>query len=245
MEASSSLGVSPQVLFFLVALLVFSAILIVKGMVPKRFYIVRHGQTILNEQHIKQGSEGRLNATGELQAEELGRYLKQFSIRTILSSPYERAVQTAEIINTYLGVEIHLTALLSERKNPSEVLGKSTHDPEVIDVVGKTERGYHDDNFRFSDEENFADMKQRAATCLTYLEQTRATSTLVVTHHALLQMLLSYLLYRESLHAADYVKLSFFNPAENGGITICEFHPWKRFNKTYGWEIIAYNETAG
>ncbi len=238
-------AIPPQALFFLAALLVFSGIFIVKNMVPKRFYIIRHGETLLNQRRVKQGAEGALSEHGVQQAETVGRYLKHFHPTRIISSPFERAVQTAQILHTHTQGQLVVTPLLAERKSPSEVVGKSTHDPEVIRIVGHTERGYHDDDYRFSDEENFTDMKARAAKCLTYLERTGTQVTVVVTHHALLQMLLSYLLYRDALHASDYVKLAFFNPADNGGITICEYHPWKRFSKTHGWEIIAYNESIG
>jgi broad specificity phosphatase PhoE len=208
---------------------------------PKRFYMVRHGQTILNEQSIKQGAEGKLNAKGRLQAEHLGIYLKQFPISVILSSPYERAVETAELIAKQTLAPVQTTPLLAERRNPSEVIGKRTDDPEVARIVSLTERGYHEDDFRFSDEENFADMKARARECLAFLEKAGGAATAVVTHHAMLQMLLSYLLYRERLHASDYVKLAYFNPAENAGVTICEYHPWMRFSPTRGWVVIAYS----
>ncbi len=58
-------------------------------------------------------------------------------------------------------------------------------------------------------------------------------------------MLIAYLLYRERLHAADFIKLSFFNISDNAGITICEFHPWRIFSPTRGWEVVSYNEQPG
>ncbi|MDB5194904.1 MAG: hypothetical protein JWO84_88 [Parcubacteria group bacterium] len=235
----------PLALFILIGLAILAGIYFVARVTPKRFYIVRHGQTVLNEQHIKQGADGKLTTKGESQAHRLGLYLKQFPVTTILTSPYQRAVQTAEIIRAYSRGRLVVAPLLAERRNPTEVLGKSTQDPLVQDIVGKIERGYHDDDFRYSDEENFADLKRRAAACLDYLARSPGTTSVVVTHHALLQMLLSYMLYRDELHAADYVKLAFFNPAENGGVTICEYHPWKRFSKTHGWEVISYNENIG
>jgi broad specificity phosphatase PhoE len=142
-----------------------------------------------------------------------------------------------------LNVPIAVTPLLAERRNPSAVLGRSTHDPEVQDIVGKIERGYHNDEFRYADEENFTDLKERAAQCARYLKRHHGSRIALVTHHAFLQMFLSYLLYRESLHAEDYIKLAFFNQAENGGITICEYHPWRRFSKTKGWVIVEYNQS--
>jgi hypothetical protein len=57
-------------------------------------------------------------------------------------------------------------------------------------------------------------------------------------------MLIAYLLYRDGLHAGDFIKLSFFNMVDNAGITTCDYHPWKMFSKTHGWEVVSFNQQA-
>lgn len=209
----------------------------------KRFYIVRHGRTVLNAKRIRQGESGGLDAAGKHQAHRAGAYLRDKRIQKIVASPYERTRETATIIDTYLKVSVNYSPLLAERRNPSEIIGKSADDPSVEAIVDQMDLSYHDDNYRYSDEENFADLKKRAARALSLLERTSGTRICVVSHSIFLKMLLSYLLYRRKLHAPDYVKLAFFNPADNGGITICEYCPWKYlFSKTRGWSIVAYNE---
>jgi len=104
------------------------------------------------------------------------------------------------------------------------------------------DNAYHEDDYRFSDEENFMDLKKRARKCLNLLARQGAQETAVITHHVFLKILVAYLLYRERLHAADFAKLAFFNVSDNAGITICEFHPWKIFSTTLGWEVVSYNE---
>jgi broad specificity phosphatase PhoE len=208
----------------------------------KRFYFIRHGETILNAKHIKQGPEGGLAESGKQQAAKVGERLAPLHIQKIISSPYERARETAEIINGYLHVPISYSPLLAERRNPSEIIGKDRDDPEVVRIVDQMDLAYHEDEYRFSDEENFVDQKKRAKKLLALLSSQGAHTTCVVTHHAFLKMILSYMLHREALHAGDFVKLSFFNVSDNGGISICEYHPWKMFSKTRGWEIVSYNE---
>lgn len=220
----------------------FCLLFLVLRLEPKRFYIIRHGRTLLNEARIKQGLEGALSAAGIAQAERVGRYVAPLKIEAIYTSPYERAIQTAEVIQRIAHGRIRKTPLLAERRNPSEVIGKPVEDPEVLAIVNRMEKGFHEDGYRYSDEENFEDLKRRAKRCLAYLERRGEHRMVLVTHHAFLQVFLSYMLYRDRLKAADYVKLAFFNPAENGGMTICEYHPWKRFGKTRGWEVLAYNE---
>ena len=209
---------------------------------PKRFYFVRHGETILNAKHIRQSAEGGLSENGRAQAERAGTYLAQFPITRIVASPYERTRETAAIINTHLHVPIQYSKLLTERRNPSEIIGKSGLDPEIERIVDEMDKAYHDDTYRFSDEENFTDLRDRARRALAMLSHQGAHDICVVTHSIFLKMLIAYLLYRKKLHAADYTKLAFFNTADNAGITICEFHPWRIFSATRGWEIIAFNE---
>jgi broad specificity phosphatase PhoE len=230
--------VSP-VPFLLVALVVIAFILLLR---PRRFYFIRHGETLLNAQHIKQGSEGSLSVNGEKQAEQVAAYLKRLPIECIISSPYTRAKETSAILNKALHVSVLYSPLLSERRNPSEVLGKSTRDPEVIRIVDEMDLAYHEDTYRYSDEENFIDMKIRARKCLNLLSRQGAYQTVVVTHHAFLKMLLAYMLYREGLHAGDFIKLSFFNTSDNGGVSVCEFNPLKVFSPSRGWRVISYNE---
>lgn len=209
---------------------------------PRRFYLVRHGETLLNAKHIRQGEDGALSENGRRQAEEVGRYLSRFPIGRILSSTYPRARETAEIISAHVKAPIVYSRLFVERKNPSDIIGKHTDDPNVMRIVDQMDLAYHADDYRFSDEENFIDLKRRARKCLALLSRQGAKETAVVTHHVFLKMLVAYLLYREQLHAADFVKLAFFNVSDNAGITVCEFHPWRMLSKTRGWEVVSYNE---
>ncbi len=230
----------------LLAVLILAAALAAQRMRPKRFYIVRHGQTLLNAEHIKQGAEGGLSEEGEEQARRIGLFLGRFGIEAIYASPFERAKETAEIIAGYLKVPVEYSDLLRERKNPSEVLGKSTHDPETERIVNAIDLTYHNDDFRYSDEENFIDLKTRAERCLEYLASRPEDQICVVTHHAFLKMLLACMLYPDTLHASDFIKLSFFNQSDNGGTSIYEYQPWKKYlTKSRGWQVLSYNDQLG
>lgn len=210
----------------------------------RRFYLLRHGETILNEQNIRQGAEGGLSEKGKKQAAVVGAYLKKEPLDLIISSTYPRALETAQIIQTYVPVPILSSALLVERRNPSAVIGKPTDDPVVQDITNHMDLAYHDDDYRYADEENFVDLRERARKCLDLLARQGGTETIIVTHHVFLKMLVAYLLYRDRLTASDFVKLSFFNHSDNACITILEYNPWMRFSATRGWSVIAYNEKA-
>lgn len=229
--------------FLILLIAVFSYWEIVIGMRPKYFYLIRHGRTLLNEANVKQGAEGKLSAVGEAQAGAVAQYLAPLRIERICSSPYERAVQTANIIRAAVHARIHTTPLLAERKNPSEVIGRDAADPLVLNITDAIDRSFHDDDFRFSDEENFSDLKKRARACMRYLGRQSKHRICVVTHHAFLKILLAYMTYGETLHASDFAKISYFNHAENGGVSICVYYPSRAlFRQANVWEILSYNE---
>lgn len=218
-------------------------LIIVVFMRPRRIYFVRHGETEANAKRIRQDEKGGLSPLGRAQAKEAGEYLAPRGARIMVSSPYPRAAETAAIINERLHLPLSYSPLLVERKNPSEIVGKRDDDPAVVRIVDQIDRIYHDDNFRYSDEENFADLKERAKHCLNLLAHQVAKDTVAVTHSIFLRMLIAYLLYRDGLTASNYTKLSFFNASDNASITVCEFNPWKVFSKTRGWSVIEYNVT--
>ena len=201
------------------------------------------GQPAANAAPIRQGAEGAFPEEGRRRAAAAAAYLSQFPIRAMVSSTYERSVETAHILNKKLRVPLTFSPLLVERRNPSAIVGKRDDDPEVMKVVDQIDRVYHEDDFRYSDEENFIELRDRARKCLDLLASQSARHMLVVTHGIFLKMIIGYLLNREKLHAGDYAKLSFFNASDNAGITICEYNPAKRFSKTRGWRVIDYNVT--
>ena len=230
---------------FIIFVVVIIGIIIMLLMRPQRFYFVRHGETLMNAAHIKQGAEGGLTESGKRQAALVGEILAPLRISAIISSPYERARETTAIINERLHAPITYSPLLVERRNASAVIGKRQNDPEVAHIVELIDLVYHEDDYRYADEENFQDLKNRARECLSYLARQGSPRTCIVTHHIFLKMLLSYMLFREELHNPAYVKLSFLNTSNNGGISICEYHPWRMFSRTRGWEVVSFNENAG
>lgn len=83
-------------------------------------YFVRHGQTDDNLNNIVQGRiDNPLNETGKNQAEEVGLKLKGLNVKfdKIYSSPLQRAITSAEIINHILKVgEVLIHQNLIERE---------------------------------------------------------------------------------------------------------------------------------
>ena len=79
-------------------------------------YIVRHGQTDWNlEGRIQGHSNIDLNTTGILQANDIAQMFININLDLIISSPLNRALDTAKIINQYKKLPIITNDTLIER----------------------------------------------------------------------------------------------------------------------------------
>lgn len=79
-------------------------------------YLVRHGETVDNAAHLMQGqTQGRLNAVGLRQAEELRERFRQLHVDAFVASDLRRAIETCEVIAAPHGIKVQTTPLLRER----------------------------------------------------------------------------------------------------------------------------------
>lgn len=213
-------------------------------MATKLIYFVRHGETELNAQNIRQGPEGSLTEKGREQALVTALRFPKHKGRPqiIISSPYQRAKETAEIIRKELNIKIKYSDLLKERKNPTEIIGHWGEEIGTKQIIDRIDKSYHADDLRVSDEENFNDLKKRAKKLLTYIKRRWEKRIIVVTHKIFLKMVISYMIYGDKLTASRYNNLSYFNPIDNAGMAICSYtHHWFKKDE---WKLLVWNDLA-
>lgn len=201
-------------------------------MFTKYYYLVRHGETILNSKKIRQDEKGGLSEKGFKEVEDLGNRLLNMHIQKIFISPYERTVQTANIVNKYLKIDnknIIYTDIIAERKNPTNIVGLHYDEPLAKSFIGIMDKSIHDPNLRISDEENFQDLKDRAIKAQKFLIANGKKYNLCVTHGIFLKMFLSTLLYGKDLRVRDYIQMNMYNPADNAGVTLVKYSSIKNF----------------
>lgn len=212
-------------------------------MAIKIIYFVRHGQTILNAKGIRQGAEGGLTEEGRRQAIITANKFpkKKGKPQVMIVSPFQRTKETAEIIENELHIgKIEYNELLVERRNPSEIIGHSRDEIGVRRIVDRIDNGFHEDNLRYSDEENFPDLRDRAKKLLKYLSRRREQRIMVVTHSIFMTMTICYMLLKDKLTASEYNKLSYLNPINNAGLTICTCET--RFLRKPKWKLLVWND---
>ena len=84
------------------------------------FFFIRHGQTVANRDGVRSGGESDTHLTelGREQAREAGSRLHRLGLtpRLILTSPLSRTVETADLLNTWFGLEVRTEPGLIERR---------------------------------------------------------------------------------------------------------------------------------
>lgn len=209
-----------------------------------KIYFVRHGQSQANLEEREQGAEGPLSELGRKQASFVAKRFSDVPIDLIVSSPYERAKETAEIINSHLNKELRFSELLRERKPPTQYIGVLTDDPEYLKVkVHSREMRAVDPTWRHSDEDTFEGLKARAIELLRYLESLEKEHILAVTHGGFLRMIAAVMIIGEELTFEEYVKFFRVLRTKNTGITLIE----RNYEAAEGepqWYLTAWNDHA-
>ncbi len=212
-------------------------------MAVKVIYFVRHGETFLNAKGIRQGVEGPLTEKGREQALITAKKFPKGKGRpeVMIVSPFQRTRETADIIAAYLGItNIEFNDLLAERRNPTEIIGHAGDELIVRRIVDRIDKGFHEDNFRYSDEENFTDLRERAKKLLEFIVARPERHILMVSHAIFLKMVVSYMLLEDALTASEYNKLSYLNPLDNAGLTICTYTT--KFLRKPKWKLLVWND---
>ena len=86
------------------------------AMPPNQFFFIRHGETDWNKDGLAQGqADIPLNELGRAQADRARPLLAGHSVARIVTSPLQRASETAEIVNRSLAVPVETHPGLMER----------------------------------------------------------------------------------------------------------------------------------
>jgi uncharacterized phosphatase len=181
-------------------------------------YLVRHGETDWNVKGRLQGiQDTNLNENGQKQAHACGVYLQNEEWDVLISSPLQRAKQTATAINNYLNKEIILEIEELKEKDFGEGSGKTKEEialafPDGV-ITGM------EDNESFS---------IRIMSALDHIvRQHPNKKVLVVAHGAVINAMLSVVSKGELGYGKSRI--------DNGGITQLQ-------HNGESWSVVYHNE---
>lgn len=201
-------------------------------------FLIRHGQTLLNQTNTHQYSSTPLSKIGLREARNFANHLKSAKIDKIYSSPLLRAKQTAGVISRIWEKEYTVLDGLREIKKPSEIEGKSHNDPIVQQIKHSIKDKFSNENWHHSDEENFLDIKKRVLNIRDFLEIKKENNFLLITHSVIIKMFISLCLFNERLTTKEFLLIYEKMYISNTGITHC------CFSIDLGWKVMGVNNTT-
>jgi probable phosphoglycerate mutase len=205
----------------------------------KTVYLIRHGQSEGNLGVVRQGPETPLTELGITQAHIMAERCAQFPIEVLFSSTMKRAQNTAEIIGEKIGKERISSSLFMERNWPSVLIGKETKSPEVQKIRDELVANFSVPNYRYSDEENFTDLKVRAKKALEFIEAREEEHVAIVMHAYFMKVFAAYVVFGETLTADMCHAFIRGYTVENTGLSVLKKG---EFDTGSGWKVWVWND---
>lgn len=205
----------------------------------KTVYFVRHGESEGNAGDRWQDGQAVLTPNGREQAALAANSFMSRPVDVIISSTMKRAMQTANIIADRIKKTIETSDLFSERRRPTEQLGVKKNDPKAKRAGREIIENFDEPGFRFSDEENFDDLKQRAKKLLQFLEKRKEKNILVITHGFFMRIIMGYIAMGDSLNGEEAQQfIRTFHMANTGITTISR----NEGDNNSTWDLQTWND---
>jgi len=204
-------------------------------------YFVRHGSTADNDREVYQCAATPLSPVGVEQSWQLAQRLAGQNIELVLSSPMARALQTANAIAAATALGVVKDARFAEIRRPSIVIGRSKREPQIMSVMEQIDTHYEDENWQHSDEETFAQARQRAFEALQFLSSRSEKTVVVATHGEILRMILSVLVFGPRCSPADFDRIKKTFIPFNASMCVVRYDPLRGYN-TSGWYVLGWND---
>jgi broad specificity phosphatase PhoE len=211
----------------------------------KTIYLVRHGESHSNTGAMRATTSSPLTDAGRAQAQQLAERCAKLPIDIIIVGTSTRAEETALIVANKISKDFISSELFAERRKPSQQNGKPKNDP-ATRVIDETIRdNFHMPGYRYSDEENFDDLKSRMSFALDYLLNLEDEHVLVITHGIILRILIARVLMGEELSGKECKKFHRDLRMNNTGICILKHTDYlDEEGRSSPWQLWSWNDTA-
>jgi broad specificity phosphatase PhoE len=181
-----------------------------------KLILARHGETVWNVEKIYRGrTDVSLDEVGIKQAELLGKYLSNWELEAIYSSPLKRALDTANIIASYQKVGVYIAEGLIDFDYGE---WQSLPEQEAKRLYPTLHNEWHNNphKVRMPGGESLEDVRKRAIEVVNDVLSKYQGSILLVSHRVVNKVLICSLLGLDNSH--------FWNiNLDVGGITIFNY----------------------
>jgi broad specificity phosphatase PhoE len=186
------------------------------GGVMARLILARHGETMWNVDKVFRGrADVNLDEVGIKQAELLGKYLSNWELEAIYSSPVKRALDTASIVARYHKVAVRIAQGLIDFDFGE---WQSLPEQEVKKLYPAILNEWHNnpDKVKMPGGESLEDVRRRAVEVVNDVLSRHEGNVLLVSHRVVIKVLVCYLLGLDNSHFRNIKQ-------DVGGITIFNY----------------------
>jgi len=181
-----------------------------------KLILARHGETVWNVEKIYRGrADVNLDEVGIKQAELLGKYLSNWKLEAIYSSPLRRALDTANIVARYQKIGVHVAEGLIDFDYGE---WQSLPEQEAKRLYPALHNEWHNNphKVKMPGGESLKDVRKRAVAIVNDVLPKYQGSILLVSHRVVNKVLICSLLGLDNSH--------FWNINQDvGGITIFNY----------------------
>ena len=181
-----------------------------------KLILARHGETMWNVEKVFRGrADVNLDEVGIKQAELLGKYLSNWELEAIYSSPVKRALDTANIVARYQKVAVRIAEGLTDFDFGE---WQSLPESEVRRLYPDLFNEWHNnpDKVRMPGGESLEDVRRRAVEVVNDIVSRHQGNVLLVSHRVVIKVLICYLLGLDNSHFRNINQ-------DVGGITIFDY----------------------
>jgi len=186
----------------------------------KNIYFVRHGESDSNIGGTYQGSLTPLSEEGKKQIKVVGERFTKINIDIIVTSKFERAIETGKAISKATNTKTaEPSDLFGEREHPPEAYGLRTDSEEYKTIRKLAWEIFEKRKPKYSTEEDFDDLLKRADNALEYLINTEFNNVVVVSHTNFTKFIVMRAILGDLLTSENFVRFLKHSKFENTGIT--------------------------
>ncbi len=186
-----------------------------------KIYFIRHANSLAQERGIFDRADLGISNLGKRQAETLGAFLKtlpEFKDIDLYSSTQQRAMETAEILATYLDSQPKRLDLIREIEYPEKIRGKKRKNKNA-DAIYKEYKKKWLSGEALENLESFEDFKKRIEN-FYHLVLSLGKDSVFVSHEFFIKAFMSRVLFGKDFTAEEllslYGNLSIDNCSVNG-----------------------------
>lgn len=214
-----------------------------KPNVKKEIYLVRHGQSEHNVKPVFQGYHVPLTKHGQAQADSVAGRVAKLNIELVVSSPQQRALQTAKTISKLTDKPLMTSELFVERIKPQSINNKPYSDEQAVKIWRNWEESMAGKSpEKIEDGETQAEIIKRADEALQFLLERKEQTIVAVTHGYFLRTLVARVLLGRELNSTNLVRIQQATGVENTGITVLRYAD--DFEQPYSWRLSIFNDHA-